>query len=470
MLNKTKIIATIGPSSNHPHIIKNMIKSGMNVARLNMSHKSSDKDILQTIKTIREEASRLDTHVGILMDIAGPKIRVDLSNINDAEIEVIKNHVYSLGYSKMNDIPINMDIDFKKMNESNSFVKVDDGKISFKIISIANNILKVKALNNGLIISNKGINFPGVDLKIPSLTEMDKKNILLGLKLEIDWFALSFVRSHRDYNAFRKVYANQDISIPIIAKIEKPEAMDDLDAIIESFDGILIARGDLGVEMSLSKLPIIQKKIIKKCRTKSKPVIIATQILESMIHSSLPTRAEVNDVANAVYEQVDAVMLSGETAVGEYPIETIDMMNNIILNVEMEFDDYKIVNESGNVKDTRYAIGEAVKTISRNLDIDSIVVMTESGSTTEVVSYFRPKANIYSLSPFLNICNKMTLYWGVISIKSEHYLSTDEMLISAETILLEKKYMKKNQTFVMTAGIPVGISGSTNMLKIQKIS
>jgi pyruvate kinase len=222
--------------------------------------------------------------------------------------------------------------------------------------------------------------------------------------------------------------------------------------------------------MSLSKLPIIQKKIIKKCRTKSKPVIIATQILESMINSSLPTRAEVNDVANAVYEQVDAVMLSGETAIGEYPIETIDMMNNIILNVEMEFEDYKIINETEDVKDKRYAIGEAVKTISRNLDIDSIVVMTESGSTAEVVSYFRPEANIYSLSPFLNVCNKMSLFWGVTSIKSEHYLSTDEMLISAEAILLEKKYMKKNQIFVMTAGIPVGISGSTNMLKIQKIS
>ena len=200
-----------------------------------------------------------------------------------------------------------------------------------------------------------------------------------------------------------------------------------------------------------------------------KPVIIATQILESMIYESIPTRAEVNDVANAVYEQVDGVMLSGETAVGQYPIETVGIMNEIILNIEKEFDDYYPMKDSNNLKSSRYAIGKAVKTISKNLDIDAIVVMTESGSTSKIVSYFRPKIDIYSLSPSLRVCNKMSLFWGVTSLHTKDYLSTDEMLINAKNILLENKYMKNGQTFVMTAGIPVGISGSTNMLKIETI-
>ena len=202
MFNKTKIIATIGPSSNHSHIISKLIKKGMNVARINMAHKSTDEDVEGIVNIIRDEAKKVNKHIGILMDIAGPKIRVDLSNMNNGEISITKNHIYSLGFSKMNDIPINIDVSFQKINELNAFVKVDDGKISFKIISMSNNILKVKAINDGLINPNKGVNFPGVELKIPSLTKEDKKNIKLGLKLKIDWFALSFVRSHKDFKYY----------------------------------------------------------------------------------------------------------------------------------------------------------------------------------------------------------------------------------------------------------------------------
>ena len=328
---------------------------------------------------------------------------------------------------------------------------------------------KVKAVNDGVILSNKGINFPGVQLTVPTLTENDKKNIKLGVKLNIDWFALSFVRSSDDFNEFVDLFKNKKHSIPVIAKIEKPEAIENLDSIIDVFDGILIARGDLGVEMPLQKLPILQKKIINKCRNKMKPVIIATQILETMIHESIPTRAEVNDVANAVYEQVDAVMLSGETAVGEHPIETVKMMYDIISDVESEYDDYRKINNDVKFKNTRYAIGEAVKTISKKIKIDAIVVMTESGSTSKIVSYFRPGIDVYSLSPSINVCTQMSLFWGVTSLKVENYLSTDEMLFNAKNILLKNKFMKNNQTFVMTAGVPVGVTGTTNMLKIETI-
>ena len=470
MFKKTKIVATIGPSSNHPHIISKLIQKGMNVARLNMAHEMDENKIADLVSCIRNEAKKNNTHVGILMDIAGPKIRVDLSNIGDENIEIVKGHVYTLGYSKMNDIPINMDVDFKDLRGRNAFVLIDDGSIAFKVISIKNNIIKLKASEDGIIKNKKGINFPGLELETPSITPTDKKAIKLGIKLAVDWFALSFVREAEDINAILAFYNSENKFIPIIAKIEKPEAIENLESIIEKFNGILIARGDLGVEMSLEKLPVLQKKIITNCRSQKKPVILATQLLESMINKSSPTRAEVNDVANAVYEEVDAVMLSGETAIGEYPVETVEIMSKIIRNVEKEVS--KINSNKVKIKtdnDNRAAIGEAVKTISQHLKIDSIVVMTESGSTARVVSHYRPQVTIFALSPTEYICNRMSLIWGVVPIITKDYLSTDDMILDAEKILLEKKYMKEGQTFVLTAGAPVGISGSTNMLKIQKI-
>ncbi|MBI65611.1 MAG: pyruvate kinase [Candidatus Marinimicrobia bacterium] len=468
-MNKTKIIATIGPSTNQPHIIRNMIKKGMNVARLNMAHSSSNKSVENIVNLIREESNKLNQFVAIIMDIAGPKVRVDFSNNKNQDLKIIKNKIYTLGYLKSYDIQINMDINFGPIKDKQAFVKIDDGKIVFKILSTSKKALKIKALNSGLINPNKGVNFPGISLNVPTLTSKDIKDIKLGIKLKIDWFALSFVRSHKDLNEFKKIY-NRNTDIPVIAKIEKPEAIERLDKIIKCFDGVLIARGDLGVEMPLSELPIIQKNIIKQCRLEKKPVIIATQILESMIKISSPTRAEINDVANAVYEEVDAVMLSGETAVGKFPLECISIMKKTILNVEKENNNqvFKIENEYKE-HNPRYAIGEAVKSIIKNLKANAVVVMTESGSTSRIVSHFRPRANIFSLSPHLEICYRNSLLWGVVSIQTEEYLSTDEMLVNAEKLLLDSKYIRIGQIFVMTAGIPVGVSGSTNMLKIHKI-
>ena len=468
MIKKTKIISTIGPSSNHPHIISQMIKKGMNVARLNMAHLNKEDDLKNIINIIREESLKLNKYTGILMDISGPKIRTDLSSLKENEISIVKGHIYTLGFSKMNDIPISMDVNFKSnSNPVNSFVKIDDGKINLKIISILNNIVKVKATSSCLINPNKGVNFPGVELKIPSLTKKDAKDIKLGIKYKVDWFALSFVRSPKDIDDFNEINKGKS-KIPIIAKIEKPEAIDNLEKIIDKFDGVLIARGDLGVELPIYKLPILQKNIISKCKELNKPVIVATQILESMISNPLPTRAEVNDVANSVYENVDAVMLSGETAVGDFPVETVKMMNDIILNVENENLKHEKI-EYKYKQDSKHAIGKAVNTVSNNLKVDAIVVMTESGSTAKIVSFFRPKISIYALSPHLSVCNRLSLLWGVTPIQSQEYVSTDEMLINAEQILLDNNFIRSGQTFVMTAGVPVGISGSTNMFRIQKV-
>tara|TARA_Y100000739_G_C20605920_1_gene465550 strand:+ start:1553 stop:2965 length:1413 start_codon:yes stop_codon:yes gene_type:complete len=467
-IKKTKIISTIGPSCNSPNIISSLIKKGMDVARLNMAHTHKEKDLKSIIDIIRSESKKSGRNIAIMMDIAGPKIRVNFNNKDYSKLSVIKNHTYTMGYDNVNDIPINLDIDFKGQDNSKALVKIDDGKISFKILNINNNILQLKALESGTINSNKGINFPHVDLAIPSITKKDRKDIKLGLKYKVDWFALSFVRSSKDINPMINIFKKENLFIPVIAKIEKPEAIDNLEDIINKFDGLLVARGDLGVEESLAKVPVLQKKIIASCVRAKKPVIVATQILESMIENLTPTRAEVNDVANAVYDGVDAVMLSGETAVGEYPIESVSIMTDIINDVENSIES-KIERIDHVRNDNRIAIGHSVRLISKSMDIDGIVVMSESGATARIVSHYRPNVIIYGMSPYEDICNRMSLFWGVVPIQTKAFKSTDDMLINAEKILVKKRFMKKDETFILTAGVPVGVSGSTNMIQIQKI-
>jgi len=467
-IKKTKIISTIGPSSNSPNIISSLIKQGMDVSRLNMAHIHREKDIKSIIDIIRSEAKKADRNIAIMMDISGPKIRVNFKNKGNSKLSIIKNHTYNMGYDNTNDIPINLEIEFKGKNNQKALVKIDDGKISFKILSINNNNLKLKALNSGTVNANKGINFPHVDLAIPAITKKDREDIKLGLKYKVDWFSLSFVRSSKDINPIINIFKKENLFIPIIAKIEKPEAIDNLEEIINKFDGILIARGDLGVEESLAKVPVLQKKIIDSCTRVKKPVIVATQILESMIENSTPTRAEVNDVANAVYDGVDAVMLSGETAVGQYPIEAVSIMADIINDVENSIES-KIKKIEHVRNDNRIAIGHSVRLISKSMDIDGIVVMSESGATARIVSHYRPNVTIYGMSPYEYICNRMSLFWGVVPIQTKSFKSTDDMLINAEKILLDKRFMKKDETFILTAGVPVGVSGSTNMIQIQKI-
>ena len=471
-MNKTKIIATIGPSSDHPHIISKLIKSGMNVARINMAHCKDRAYLKNIISTIRLESKKLDVHIGILMDLAGPKIRLDLHSSSSNDIEVKKNHVYQLGYSKMNDLSINVDLVFKNIYSNNSYVKVDDGKINFKIIKSDGKSVTIKALDDGILKNNKGVNFPGVEIDVPCVTSKDITDIKYAIEENVDWLALSFVRNAEDIQPIKDILEENNYNIPIIAKVEKPEAIDNLDKIIHNFDGVLVARGDLGVEMPLSKLPGLQKSIIDKCRHAKKPVIIATQMLESMINQNQPTRAEVTDVANAVYQGSDAVMLSGETAIGSYPIETVDIMKEIIINAEEEDYHFKKDKEINIniINDNRCAIGNAIKAINKSIDIDAIVIMTESGSTSVVVSHFRPTASLYALTPHQNICKRLTLIWGVVPIITPKFLSTDDMIVNAEKILKNKNFIKKDDVFILTSGVPVGITGSTNMLKIHKVN
>ena len=466
---KTKTIATLGPASSNPTIISDLIIYGMDVARINMSHFSSKNDFEKIINIIRDESSKQNKHIGILVDLAGPKIRLDLDT--NESLEIIKNSIYKLGFDKNNDLKINTKISFKNIDLDNSYIKIDDGKIVFKVLGKEGDTLRIQALDDGLALNRKGVNFPGIELELESLTDIDKKHLLLAAKNNVDWIALSFVRNNHDIQPILDIYEKQNIYIPVIAKIEKPEAIENLDSIIESFDGILIARGDLGVEMSLAKLPSLQKMIIEKCRKAKKPVIVATQMLDSMIENSSPTRAEVNDVANAVYEGVDAVMLSGETAMGKYPIEALKIMQEILLSTEEELENENISYDLSIEldRDHRSAIGESVKLISKHLDINAVVVMTESGSTAIIVSHYRPRNNIFALTPHEFICNKLSLVWGVIPLLTKEFKSTDEMIVGSEEMLVEKKLLRSGDIFVLTAGAPVGITGTTNMLKIHKI-
>ncbi len=469
-MRKTKIIATIGPATNSREKIDQLISAGLDVARINLSHHASPTQLKETVQIIREQSSKFEKSIAILFDLGGPKIRV--GKIRGAiSIQIKEGEEYSLGGDQC-DIPINMELSFADQIQG-GLIKIDDGSISFDITKVEKHDLQIRAKNSGEIIAGKGINFPGVKLNLPSITEKDFTDIQLAIDLKADWLAMSFVRSADDLNLIKNELNKRNVNIPVIAKIEKPEAIENLNEIINAFDGILVARGDLGVEMPLKELPILQKKIVNECLQNRKPVIIATQMLDTMIQNPTPTRAEVNDIANAIYDGADAVMLSGETAIGDYPVESVQIMADIAQSVEKDFDRQNfnryILNESMHYKDGRGSICHAAMTISNDLSINTIVIMTESGVTAMKMAQHRPKARIFALCPNYKVCCKLALIWGVTPLLVNPTTSTDKMIIDSGELLKERKIIKKGDSFIITAGVPVGVTGSTNMLKIHKV-
>lgn len=467
-MKRTKIIATIGPASNNPEIIKELIQAGIDVARINMSHSQDENAVKLLVDIIRHEAKQLDRSVSIIFDLSGPKLRVKRFSENKS-IHIEKDKFYTIGYAN-SDIPIDVNLRFKHVEEG-ALVKINDGNLSFKVINHKNSQLEICAENSGEITSGKGVNFPGITLNIPAVTEKDINDLKLAISLDIDWVAISFVRNVEDCKPIQKVFDEYSKSIPMVAKIEKPEALENLSELINLFDGILVARGDLGVEMPLNELPILQKKIVNECLKKHKPVIIATQMLETMIENPSPTRAEVNDVANAIYDGADAVMLSGETAMGKYPVETVKMMSSITKSVEKDYDQSNFnrnIQFKNNIKiDNRLSIAHAVFTLVKDMKVKHIVIMTESGKTAKQMAVFRPDATIYALCPHWDICRELNLIWGIIPVHVNEFKSTDNMLVQSSAILKQRGFLKEGEIFILTAGVPVGISGSTNMLKIH---
>ena len=461
---RTKIVATFGPSSLSKTIIEKMIVAGVDVARINMSHYNEKFNIQGLVKNIRNISKKLNKSVSIMMDLPGPKIRTS----NKEVINIKRGSSYTLGSDS--EITINKNLKFKGVKEG-ARIKIDDGKLSFIVQKKKSNTqIVIRAKNSGDLLPRKGINISGLDVNLPTIGSKDIKFIKMAIDLELDWIAVSFVRFPKDRLKADNLFKRHSHHIPLIAKIEKTEAVENLDNIIKNFDGILVARGDLGLELDLEKVPTLQKKIVRKCNMACKPVIIATQMLESMIQNPMPTRAEVSDVASAVYDGSDAIMLSGETAAGKFPLECVRMMKSIVLNVEKEIlDNEEFFNliSSPDKKNSKTAICSSAFKMTKDLSLKIMIVMTESGSTANTMSSFRPSAFVFAMTPSDKVYRRLSLSWGVFPVKVRKFRSTDQMLKFCKKFLIDNHIIKENEQFIMTAGIPVGITGTTNMIKIE---
>jgi len=468
-MQKTKIIATLGPACENPITIKKMLHSGLNVFRINASHSQNLIHIKKTIKTIRLESQKLNKSVSIMMDLGGPKIRIALpKKVN--KIQITKDKTYRVGFKK-HEIPLNTKIKILKINKK-ATIKIDDGKINFKVLKAETDHIVVCALNDGEITRNKGVNFPGLSLKLPAVTNADKKHIQMAINLGVDWIAQSFVKQPTNIYPIQRILLKNNVQIPIIAKIETADAIENLDKILLKYDGILIARGDLGVEMELSSLPKLQKQIINHCIYHKKPCIVATQMLESMITNDTPTRAEVNDVANAIYDGVDAIMLSAETAVGSYPVQSVKMMSSISSNIESDLDlsnfNRNIIDSLSSAGTNNYlAICHAAYSIASDLEIKIIVVLTDSGKTAIQMAQFRPNAIIVAVTPYQKTCNLLSIIWGIIPIYAKQAQDMQDVYGLVNKILITQKLIQTGERFLIASGV-LKLKNSTNMLQIYQ--
>ena len=466
--NKTKIIATIGPSSSDINILKEMVIAGVDVVRLNFSHgeKEFHKQIIKNVRKISEE---LQAPICILQDLQGPKIRVG-EILNDSielkdneELKIVSKNV--VGDSRV----ISIDNDILYDVKSNDRILIDDGKIELKVISSSKNEVLTKIIRGGILLPRKGINFPESNISVSSITEKDIEDLHFGLDNDVDWIALSFVRSEKDIKLLRKLIRERRKETRIIAKIEKPQAIKNIDKIIKSSDGLMVARGDLGVEMPMESVPIYQKKIVDKCNKAYKPVIIATQMLESMVEQKTPTRAESNDVANAVLDGADAVMLSAESATGNYPIIAVKSMEKIISSVERSTSEIYYNFEKNKLLKNR--VNESLITaacrLSKQINAKAIVSMTKSGFTAFRVSGNRPKAKIFIVTNDKNLGNIMNIVWGIRCIFYNKTENIDLTLENIENILVENNHLKKDDKYIVTASMPEHWESHTNMMKVN---
>ncbi len=471
-IKKTKIIATIGPASDNEKVLSRIIKEGVNVARLNFSH-GSHKVHGDILNTVRFASKKTKIPVAIIQDLSGPKMR---TGDYEGVISLKKGSNIILTTKKCVGDASKLHINYKNLPKEvkkGNNILIDDGKKKLEVLSVSGIEIKCKVLAGGDIIGRRGVNIPGVSLKISSLTEKDKKDIVFGVKNDVEFIALSFVRQASDVrqlkNIIKKARGN---SIGVISKIETQDAVKNIDEIISESDGIMIARGDLAVEVPPEDVPALQKSIIKKCNIAGKPVIVATQMLESMIQSPVPTRAEVSDVANSILDGADAVMLSAETAMGSYPVETVKMMSDIAKRTEEQYP-HGYVLETMNSDagddgiDTIDAITHYIVNTARDIDAEIIVALTESGSTARMVSRYRPSQPIIVMSPNKKALGKILLSFGCYPHEITAFKYVGEATERIKVILKKSKFIKTGKKFVLTAGVPFGKTGGTNMIMVQ---
>jgi len=466
MPKRTKIIATIGPAVSSVSLISRLIRAGMDVARINFSH-GEREDHFARIRMIRQAAKRAGRHIAIIQDLQGPKLRV--GKMRGDAVPLRQGDAVTITTKKVLGTEKLISVTYPRLGRdlrTGDLVLLDDGRLALKVLQKGPGAIQCRVVRGGILKSNKGVNLPGTPLSLPSLSHKDKEDLLFGISQGVDYIALSFVRTADDVYATRRFIRNAGASIPIIAKIEKPEAIRNLEDIIDTADGIMVARGDLGVEVSPEHVPLLQKRIIRACNEAEKPVITATQMLESMIESSQPTRAEASDVANAILDGTDCVMLSGETAVGKHPVQAVDVMARIAERAETWL---APLPPDGRIAGINESVAHAACRTAQEQQVRAIVTFTQSGTTALLVSKHRPYADIIAPTPFEHVARKLALYWGVIPVILKPKGRTDAMIAGVETIMLRKGLAKKQDIIVITAGVPVGVAGSTNMMKVHQV-
>jgi pyruvate kinase len=474
MDKKTKIVCTIGPASESPEMLEKLMLAGMNVARLNFSHGTHDEH-QQRIDRIKSVADRLNYPIAIMLDTKGPEIR--LGNFETEPINLNTGDIFTL---TTRDILGNQEIvsisheGLSDDVEVGTAILIDDGLVELVVKEIKDGTdIICEVLNSGELKNHKGVNVPNVKISLPAVTEKDKSDIIFGIQNEVDFIAASFVRKMDDVNEIRKILEdNHGEFIEIISKIENQEGIDNIAEIIKSSDGIMVARGDLGVEVAPEEIPLVQKDLIRRCYLAGKPVITATQMLDSMMRNPRPTRAEVTDVANAIIDGTSAIMLSGETAAGKYPEEAVKTMSKIATRIEDSLDYDEMLNTSVSLLEntTTNSISKSACVVARDLDAAAIVASTNSGSTARALSKFRPKTKIIAVTPNKRTRRHLALSWGVEAIITPQYADTDELLNDSLDVAVEAGVLDEGDLVVVTGGIPVGLTGATNLIKVSTIA
>ena len=467
-MRRAKIVCTLGPATSTPEQIRRLVDVGMDVARLNMSHGSHD-DHARSYRLVREAADAVGHGVGIFADLQGPKIRLETFADGPVTLEVGQTWTITTR-DVLGDAEI-CGTTYKGLPGDVSPgdpILIDDGKVRLTVREVGDTDVTTEVVVGGPVSNNKGINLPGVAVSVPSLSEKDIEDLRFALHLTVDFVALSFVRSGADAEAAREVMREEGVMVPLIAKIEKPQAIENLDEIVKAFDGFMVARGDLGVESPLEDVPFIQKQIVERARRNAKPVIVATQMLESMITNPAPTRAEASDVANAVLDGADAVMLSGETSVGAHPFGTVEIMARIISSTEdhgldsMAAIDWQPRTSGG-------VIAKAAAEVAERIGASYLVAFTQSGDSARRLARYRGSIPVLAFTPEAVVRSQLALTWGVETFKTATVEHTDEMVRQVDEQLLKIGRVKEGERVVIIAGAPPGIPGSTNALRIHKM-
>jgi pyruvate kinase len=467
-MRRAKIVCTLGPAVESVEKITELIDAGMNMARLNLSHGSHDEH-QKRLDLVRVASKKANKAVAILVDLQGPKIR--LGRFSSGPHELSRGDTFTITTDDIAGTKDKVSTTYKGLPgdcKAGDAIMIDDGKVSVQVVQVKGSDVITKVIQPGMVSNNKGINLPGVAVSLPALSEKDIADLRWGLKAGVDFIALSFVRNAADIKDIHKIMDEVGVKVPVIAKIEKPQAVENLQEIVDAFDGIMVARGDLGVELPIEDVPMVQKSCITMARESAKPVIVATQMLDSMISNSQPTRAEATDCANAVLDGADALMLSGETSVGDFPIDAVKVMARIIERTEeVALDQIPPLKHSPATK--AGAITKAATEVGLTVGAKYLVAFTQSGDSARRMSRLRSPIPMLALTPEIGTYNRLALSWGVESLLTASVNHTDEMVMQVDTILIESKRVKIGDLVLIVAGSPPGIPGSINAMRVHKI-